>query len=199
MLSAIVLLLAQFGQQPQLNPTPGGLTPVEQRMSLITAIRALEGQIDILSTDAGRKPLPLKEQSSSQENNVVALGDAMTDNLLLTRAYLALGVAELKAATSGDAATEYSADQRDAFLRHAEAIAIAIDARILEHADLRVYRSLQAGINQALRNEIAMASGRQVSGGCSSCVNPPNIAYTTQSPPCCAVVTKRCRFLKKMR
>lgn len=153
----------------QLSPTPEvtqpvrkALSPDVQRDGIRAAVVNLESQIKQLAKDSNRDPRLKNDQPNDQQDAVMQLADSMADNLLLTRTYLALAVAELKYCTLPCCAQCTSKEEKQQFLRHVEAIQLAIDDRILDPQDVRVYRVLQAGVNQALRDEMAQLQSQQV-------------------------------------
>lgn len=153
-LSAVLLILAiqQCPQCPQ--SAAGGTIPRSQFDGLKNAVDRQQNEVKQLTEGTDRIPRLADEHPTDEQVAVVDLADSMVDNLLLTRAYLALAVAELKLISIADQTCSLSEHQKTRYLRHIEAIQLAIDERILERDDLRVYRVLQAGVNQALRLEM---------------------------------------------
>lgn len=131
-----------------------GISADDQRAGIRNAVKSIENQIRELSEAVGREVQLVATHQNDQQEAVVLLCDAMAGNVLLTRTYLALGIAELKMITLHSCVGCMSTMEKNNYLRHVEAIQFAIDERILEPQDLRVFRVLQAGVNQALRQEI---------------------------------------------
>lgn len=140
-----------------------------QRAGINRAVEELEKQVLTLSEIAGQEPrLVATHPDKDQQTAVMNLADAMENNGLLTRAYLALAVAELKLITLPCTAGCCPEAGKRKYLRHAEAIVLATDDKSLDAQDLRVLRVLTAGVNEALREELIQLQ------------SSPQLMFTTQ-------------------
>lgn len=157
----LVLACAVFGQpaaeplsaEPPLTPVP---QTTDDRVLLENAIRTLEKEIAALCRRFERRPLFAGTTPSQPAftQRVTEMSDLLSDNSLLTRAYLALALAELRLVGLNQRASELESVKLAQLKEHAEIVEIAIDSRLLDEADRRVYQALRAEIRENSRLEI---------------------------------------------
>jgi len=121
-------------------------------------VESLEAESKTLADQNNKNFWSANNLKDDDQDAVVDLTDSMSDNLLLSRTYLALAIAELKLVQAAERVGRSDYAVRSKYMKHILAIQISIDDRILDRADLRIYRVLQAGVSQALRLEVERLS-----------------------------------------